>query len=124
VVDEFRLDGGATGIRDEALLDLTRWAADSSIAVTDSLSHVLGRVKPVIDGRHVTVTVPRALLGDPDGALSAAAIVGNVANPTDFVPNAGHLALGTGEQAGAPRVARSAGAEAPSPAAWRVWGSR
>jgi len=94
VVDEFRLDGGATGIRDEGLIDLTRMTPDSTVPVTDSLSHALGFVKPVISGNRVTVRVPRALIGNDEGGLNVTAIVGNRANPTDFIPNAGHLTLG------------------------------
>jgi hypothetical protein len=35
-----------------------------------------------------------ALIANDDGGLNVTAIAGNRANPTDFIPNAGHLAVG------------------------------
>lgn len=93
-VDEFRSDAGATGIRDERLLDLTRLEDDGSVPVLDSLMHVLGWAPSVIAGNTVTVRVRRSFLDGDDGYLNAAAIVGNRANPTDFIPQSGHLTLG------------------------------
>ena len=102
-VDEFRLDGGSTGIRDERLLDLTRLEDDGGVPVLDSLMHVLGWAPSVIEGDRITVRVRREFLNGDDGNLNAAAIVGNRANPTDFIPQTGHLTLGSATTAHAAR---------------------
>ena len=98
-VDEFRLDGGSTGIRDERLLDLTRLEDDGGVPVLDSLMNVLGWAPSAIDGNRITVRVRREFLNGDDGNLNAAAIVGNRANPTDFIPQTGHLTLGSAASA-------------------------
>jgi hypothetical protein len=123
-VDEFRLDGGATGIRDERLLDLTRVEDDGGVPVLDSLMHVLGWAPSTIDGNSITIRVKRAFLDGDDGNLDAAAIVGNRANPTDFVPQSGHLTLGGAPAAAAPRtaVASHAAARAATRITKRGWG--
>ena len=104
VVDEFRRDHGSTGLGVDAFIEVSDFAADSSVAVTDGFGFVLGRVKPVFAGSHVTLRVPRAILGDDDGFVNAAAIVGGSGHPSDFVPGSGHLSLGA---AGAALVARA-----------------
>jgi len=95
VVDEFRNNQGAAHLGVDATIDLTLYdPTDSSVAVYDTLVHVVGRVKPVFEGHRITIRVPRSLIGDDDGSLSAAAIVGSTHRPTDFAPNDGHLTLG------------------------------
>jgi hypothetical protein len=93
VVDEFRQDGGATGLGVDAVVSLSDFATDGSVAVFDSRGIETGRVTPVFEGRHVTVRIPRALLGNDDGYVNAAAIVGVIGRPTDIVPNVGRLSL-------------------------------
>lgn len=93
-VDEFRLDGGSSGMGSEFTLDLANYDPDSSVAVYAAAGTATGRVKPVFAGKTVTITIPRALLGDDDGFLNAAAIVGSFASPSDIVPESGHLQLG------------------------------
>ena len=92
-VDEFRTDGRTTGLGADYRLDLTNYAADSSVAITDTAGRVVGRVKPAIRARFVMVRIPLALLGNDDGVLNAAAIVGTVGHPSDFMPNDGHLTV-------------------------------
>ena len=118
VVNEFRLDGGSSGLGVDYVLQLRHFDTDSTFVVTSWDGAVVGHVKPEFDGRRVTVRIPRAMLGDDDGFLNAAAIVGNVGHPTDFVPNAGHLTLGGGSAETA--VARGAAA-ARRPSVVRAW---
>jgi plastocyanin len=99
VVDEFRNNRGSAALGVDATVDLTLYGADSTVAVYDTLLNVVGRVKPVFDGHRITIRVPRALIGNDDGVLNAAAIVGSTRRPTDFVPNDGHLTLGGAAQA-------------------------
>jgi hypothetical protein len=92
VVDEFRRDGGSTGLGVDAVVSLSDFV-DGTTPVVDGRGVVTGRVRPVFEGRHVTVTIPRALLGNDDGYVNAAAIVGITGRPTDIAPNAGRLSL-------------------------------
>lgn len=92
-VDEFRPDPtGSTGLGVEYELTLVGYAADSTVAVLDSAG-VAGRVKPVFNGNRITVRIPKAFLGNDDGFLNAAAIVGNNHSPNDIIPENGHLTL-------------------------------
>ena len=93
-VDEFRLDGGSSGLGADVIVNLFAFAPDSTVFVLNGARQVIGLVKPAYVGRRLTVRLPRALIHDDDGTVNAAAIVGNRVNPTDFVPNTGHLTLG------------------------------
>ena len=99
IADEFRRDGGSTGIGADYLLALGTYAADSSVQVVDSLLNPTGRVKPVFDGPRVTIRIPRRLLGNDDGFLNAAVVVGRTGSVSDIVPQNGHLSLGSLGQA-------------------------
>jgi hypothetical protein len=79
-------------------VNLSVFAEDSTVAVLDAVGAVAGRVKPVYTGRRVTMRIPKALIGNDDGFVNAAAIVGNSTLPTDFVPKAGHLTLAGANQ--------------------------
>jgi hypothetical protein len=93
IVDEFRPDTiGSTGLGVDYELQLVDYAQDSTVTVTGS-SGTTGRVKPVFSGNRVPVRIPRALLGNDDGFLNAAAIVGNNHSPNDIIPENGHLQL-------------------------------
>jgi hypothetical protein len=93
VVDHFRQDGGTTALGVDATVDFSIFASDSTVAVYDSLAHVTGRIKPMFSGKSITMRIPRALLQNDDGFVNAAAIIGAVHRPTDFVPQTGHLTL-------------------------------
>jgi hypothetical protein len=93
VSDDHRPDGGSSGTRSDARVNLSVYGADSTVEVTGPHG-LAGRVKPVFEGRHVTVRVPRAMLDNDDGFLNATALVGNSTTPTDIIPEVGHLTLG------------------------------
>jgi hypothetical protein len=93
VVDHFRLDGASATMGVDATVDMSRFAADSTVAVYDSRTHVTGRIKPVFEGKSITIRVPRAMLQNDDGFLNAATIIGAIHRPTDFAPQVGHLTL-------------------------------
>lgn len=117
VVDGFRPGSGSTGMGSDYLLDLTTATAK----VLDTLGGS-AQVTATYSGKRVTIRVPRSRLGNDDAFLNAAAIVGTGAEPTDIIPENGHLKVG-GTGAVAPyrprlSVLRS-GRVAP-----RVWGSR
>ena len=96
-IDAFRPAGtGSTGLGTDFQLKLRRYDSDSSVTVSDAQGEETGRVKPVFDGKRVTIRIPLAMLGNDDGELDAAAIVGDLRRPSDIVPNNGHLTVGPG----------------------------
>jgi hypothetical protein len=59
------------------------------VDVVNVLTGPTGIVPATFDVNQVTVKVPLAFLGGDDGRVNAAALVGNLAGPTDCVPNRG-----------------------------------
>jgi len=93
-VDQLRKDGGATGMGVDAALNLSQIAADSTLIVYSSGGSPTGKAKVTIGGRRLTIRVPAALIGNDDGYVDAAVIVGNQGrSPTDLAPQTGHLSL-------------------------------
>ena len=93
-VDLFRPNPGSTGMGADYEIELLGYAADSTVTVSDSMGDPVGQVKPAFNAKRVTIRVPKALLGGDDGFLNASAIVGTDAEPTDIIPESGHLKLG------------------------------
>lgn len=93
-VDQFRHDSGSTHMGSDYRLVLMRYAADSSVVIIDSLAAATGRVKPVFHGRRVTIHVPLTMIGNDDGFLDASAVVGNLHQPSDIIPEDGRLRIG------------------------------
>ena len=94
-VDLFRPDGGSTGMGVEYYVDLFGYNADSTVFVYDALAGTpTGSVRPRFQGRRITVRVPRALLGNDDGFLNAATVIGSGSEPTDIAPENGHVRVG------------------------------
>jgi plastocyanin len=93
IADEFRTDGGSTGLGADYLLNLGVYAMDSTVALIDREGVEVGRIKPVFTGRRLTARIPKTLLDDDDDALNAAVIVGRTGGPTDIVPNTASLTL-------------------------------
>lgn len=118
VVDFFHADGGTTGMGSDYLVDFT---SDPGV-VYDTVGGTTGQVTATYSGTRVTIRVPRSRLGNDDAFLNAAAIVGTSAEPTDIIPEDGHLKVGgTGTLAPyRPRVS----ALRTGPLAPRVWGPR
>src|SRR5207245_4867330 len=106
-VDLFRPDGGSTGMGVEYYVDLFGYNADSTVFVYDALAGTpTGSVRPRFQGRRITVRVPHALLGNDDGFLNAATVVGSESEPTDIAPENGHVRVGGASPA--PRAGVSA----------------
>lgn len=89
IVDTYRPSGTPTGLGVDCRLDLSSFNADSTAAVNCVSGG--GLVKPVYSGKKITAHIPLSILGGDDGKMNAAAIVGTSAEPTDIVPNNGHL---------------------------------
>jgi hypothetical protein len=92
-VDQLRKDGGATELGVDAALNLSQIAADSTLFVYDMGGNATGKAKVTFGGRRITIHVPAATIGNDDGYVDAAVIVGNGRSPTDLAPQAGHLSL-------------------------------
>jgi hypothetical protein len=93
ILDQLRQDGGRSGMGVDAGLNLSIIAADSTLTVYDMGGNPTGRAKVTFGGRRLTIRVPSALIGNDDGYLDAAVIVGNGRSPTDLAPATGHLSL-------------------------------
>jgi len=121
-VDIFRPGSGSTGMGVEYEVDLFGYAADSTVPVIQESSGLpTGNVKPLFQGNRITFRVPRALLGNDDAFLNAASVIGSEAEPTDIVPNTGHLRVGG--VAPTPPVG-AAGRAAMRASVRRMWGRR
>jgi hypothetical protein len=93
IIDQLRGDGGSTGMGVDGGINLTTLAPDSTVVVYDAGGNETGRAKATLAGRRISIRVPTALLGNDDGYLDAAVIVGNGRSPTDLAPQSGHLSL-------------------------------
>jgi hypothetical protein len=93
-VDQLRKDGGSTGLGVDAALNISQIAPDSTVLVYDMGGNPTGKAKVTIGSRRLTIHVPSALIGNDDGYVDAAVIVGNQGrSPTDLAPQSGHLSL-------------------------------
>lgn len=94
IVDDNRPSTGSTGMGVDYYLDLAEPNPDSSFSVLDSLLNVTGTVRATFSGRRITARIPRSMLGGDDAFLNCAAIVGTTTEPTDIIPENGHLKVG------------------------------
>ena len=92
--DFFRPDTtGSTGMGIEYLVSLLL-NGDGTANVFDAFTgSVVGTVTPSYGDSTLSFRVPLALLGDDDGFINVASVMGD-SGPTDIVPNAGHLRVG------------------------------
>jgi plastocyanin len=98
MADEYRQDGRSTALGVDARINLAAPDDEGRIAVTDGLGRETGRVEPIYAGKRIKVRVPVTMLADDDGYVNAAAIVGIAGEPSDIVPQAGHVALSPSNQ--------------------------
>jgi hypothetical protein len=92
-IDEFRPTTGTSVLGADYELAMNDFGTDSTVRVFDANGIITGRVKPVFSGQTVTIRIPRTMLGNDEGFLNAAAIVGTNGRATDIVPESGHLTL-------------------------------
>ena len=83
----------ATELGVDAALNLSQIAADSTLFVYDMGGNATGKAKVTFGGRRMTIHVPAVTIGNDDGYVDAAVIVGNGRSPTDLAPQTGHLSL-------------------------------
>ncbi len=94
IVDDSRPGPGSTGMGVDFFVDLADFNADSTVNVVNAALSTTGSVRPTVSGKRLSVRIPRSLLGGDDALLNAAAIVGTFFEPTDIVPENGHLKVG------------------------------
>lgn len=110
-VDVFGPGSSAMGV--DYVLDLFDYTPDSMVPVlrynaNDSTYSTVYSLRPAFSGNRISGRIPLSALGNDDGFLNAAIIVGTLHEPTDIAPNSGHLKVGgTGPT---PPVALSAAA--------------
>ena len=88
------LFGGSTGMGEEYYLQFLAYQVDSTVSVHDSSGTLTGSVRPVFSGKRVSFRIPKAMLGNDDGFMNVAVVIGNNIGPTDLAPNTGHLKVG------------------------------
>ncbi len=116
--DGFRPDAGSTGLGIEYVVYLFD-NPDGSLSVFDNQLNELGTVMPTFGATSISFTVPLSLLGDDDGNVDLATVIGTNAEPTDIAPNSGHLTLGvSGRPAAAPAASQQRAGAAPSVHRW------
>jgi len=84
-------DAGSSGLGDEYLVYLFQ-NPNGSFTVWD-VNDSLGTVMPTYDAHSITFAIPYALIGNDDGNVNLAAVVGLI-EPTDIGPSNGHMTLG------------------------------
>ena len=90
---------GSSGMGVDYVLDLFDYTPDSLVPVlrynaNDSTYSTVYSFRPTFSGKRISGRIPRSALGNDDGFLNAAIVVGTLREPTDIAPNSGHLRVG------------------------------
>jgi hypothetical protein len=91
LTDQFRGGAGSTGMGAEAMVQLFQ-NSDGTMSIFDGAGG--GTVTPTFTATSVSLAIPLAMLGNDDGNLNLAAVVGSLSEPTDIIPNDLHIQLG------------------------------
>lgn len=120
--DAFRPPGtGATGLGVDTGI-IVRF--DAVVLVIDIGTGEQDTLSAAYEGRRITVRLPHDRIGG-DGEVNVAAVFGTLPEPTDIVPNSGHVAV---QAASGARIGGTPGAASPAidegrawPPAWSRW---
>jgi len=90
---------GSSGMGVDYVLDLFDYTLDSLVPVlrynaNDSTYSTVYSLRPTFSGKRISGRIPLSALGNDDGFLNAAIIVGTLREPTDIASNSGHLKVG------------------------------
>jgi len=85
---------GSTGMGEEYYLQFLSFQVDSTVSVHDTTGALTGSVRPVFSGKRVSFRIPKTMLGNDDGFVNVAVVVGNNIEATDIAPNSGHIKVG------------------------------
>jgi hypothetical protein len=58
--------------------------------VFDASFNFVGTAHVKINSNELKVRIPLSLIGNPDGSVDFATVLGSVCQPTDIAPNLGH----------------------------------
>lgn len=94
IVDDNRPVAGSTGMGVDYFIDFADFNPDSTVNVISASFATTGSVRPTFSGKSITARIPRSMLGGDDALLNAAGIVGTFFEPTDIIPENGHLKVG------------------------------
>ncbi len=91
--DNYRPGAGSTGMgQDYSVAILANASGEFSVFDFNGTSQ--GTFTPDFTANVLTMTIPLSLLGDDDGIVYLATVVGTTEEPTDIAPNDGNLATG------------------------------
>lgn len=94
-----RIDGGSTGMGNEAYVDLRSFDSLGNVElVNDASEQVIGRVPLLLGERTARILIPLDLLAG-DRSIDVAAVIGTPAEATDIAPNQGSVASSDGTSA-------------------------
>ncbi len=66
-----------------------------TVNIYNSSSVLIGGVSASVDSFSFTCVIPLSLLGNDDGRINLASVVGNSSGPTDWIPDVGHGTVGS-----------------------------
>lgn len=91
--DDYRPAGsGSTGLGVDYTVYLV-FGPNASSVTRQADGQTVGTLQPSFSGTRVTLRVPLTLLGNDDGYVDVATVIGTPHGPTDIAPNSGHLSL-------------------------------
>jgi YVTN family beta-propeller protein len=70
------------------------FSAPSTFEIIRSDNIYMGSVTPVYESNSVLFTIPLAMLGNDDGNMNVAMVLGDIFDPTEWVPDVGHGVIG------------------------------
>ena len=91
---DFYRPSGSSGMGEEYYLQFLSYGADSTVSVNTDAGAPTGSVRPVFNGKQVSLRIPLTMIGNDDGSVNVAVLVGSKLAPSDVAPNAGHIKVG------------------------------
>jgi len=70
--------------------------ANNVVSVFDQNSSFVGNAITIVESNSFRFVIPNSMLGNDDGIMNLAAVVGNNSGPTDWIPDTGHGTVGLG----------------------------
>lgn len=119
VTDGFRPGPGSTGLGSDYIVGPLSSTSEYDVINTVT-TNTVGTITPTYNGNVLSMTIPLSMLGDDDGFVSLATVMGTVPEPTDIAPENQSLVLNITRDA----VAVAGSSDKASPASPRLeWGS-
>jgi hypothetical protein len=120
--DGFRPDTGSTGMGIEYYIQLFAEDTLGNVPIIDYTGELMpDSIRPVYSGNLLIMRIPLSALGNDDGKVNLATVLGTQPEPTDIAPNSGHLAVDAPLGVSAARPAPKAAPAIRRPAWPRAW---